>query len=164
MNHATGNVIWVVQGHGKTVFEKFFKQLTPAQQARIQLVSVTELSGSMMLGWMPGGRQRRILLLNRKPCLGVLKKMFPKRIQPLPKSKNTKIALSSYIQDSLSNVAKSFIPTSTIHPSTLLHHQHFPTIFDAPKGVRHCDLRPHDLYVRTALCSPKFFSASPIQP
>ena len=39
VNHDTGNVIWVAQGHGKTIFEKFFKQLTPEQRASIQLVS-----------------------------------------------------------------------------------------------------------------------------
>ena len=39
VNHDTGNVIWVSQGHGKTVFEKFFKQLTPEQCGSIELVS-----------------------------------------------------------------------------------------------------------------------------
>lgn len=39
VNHDTGNVIWVAQGHGKTIFEKFFKQLAPEQRASIRLVS-----------------------------------------------------------------------------------------------------------------------------
>lgn len=39
VNHDTGNVIWVAQGHGKTIFEKFFKQLTPEQRSGIQLIS-----------------------------------------------------------------------------------------------------------------------------
>ena len=39
VNHDTGNVIWVSKGHGKTIFEKFFKELTPEQRASIQLVS-----------------------------------------------------------------------------------------------------------------------------
>ena len=39
VNHDTGNVIWVAKGHGKTIFEQFFKQLTHAQRECIQLVS-----------------------------------------------------------------------------------------------------------------------------
>lgn len=39
VNHDTGNVIWVCKGHGKTIFEKFFKELTPEQRASIELVS-----------------------------------------------------------------------------------------------------------------------------
>ena len=39
VNHDTGNVIWVAKGHGKTIFEQFFKQLTPAQRESIQLGS-----------------------------------------------------------------------------------------------------------------------------
>ena len=29
VNHDTGEVVWVHDGHGKSVFELFFKQLTP---------------------------------------------------------------------------------------------------------------------------------------
>ena len=39
VNHDTGNVIWVARGHGKTIFEQFFKLLTPEQRNSIQLVS-----------------------------------------------------------------------------------------------------------------------------
>lgn len=39
VNHDTGNVIWVCKGHGKTIFSKFFRQLTPEQRASIELVS-----------------------------------------------------------------------------------------------------------------------------
>lgn len=39
VNHDTGNVIWVAKGHGKTIFEQFFKLLTPEQRNNIQLVS-----------------------------------------------------------------------------------------------------------------------------
>ncbi len=39
VNHDTGNVIWVAKGHGKTIFEQFFKLLTPEQRNSIQLVS-----------------------------------------------------------------------------------------------------------------------------
>lgn len=39
VNHDTGNVIWVAKGHGKTIFEQFFKLLTPGQRNSIQLVS-----------------------------------------------------------------------------------------------------------------------------
>ena len=39
VHHETGNVIWVAKGHGKTIFEQFFKQLTPAQRESIQLGS-----------------------------------------------------------------------------------------------------------------------------
>lgn len=39
VNHDTGNVIWVANGHGKTIFEQFFKLLTPEQRNNIQLVS-----------------------------------------------------------------------------------------------------------------------------
>ena len=39
VNHDTGNVIWVAKGHGKTIFEQFFKLFTPEQRNNIQLVS-----------------------------------------------------------------------------------------------------------------------------
>lgn len=39
VNHDTGKVIWVHEGHGKGVFSLFFKQLTKEQRASIQLVS-----------------------------------------------------------------------------------------------------------------------------
>lgn len=39
VNHDIGNVIWVAKGHGKTIFEQFFKLLTPEQRNNIQLVS-----------------------------------------------------------------------------------------------------------------------------
>ena len=39
VNHDTGEVVWVHDGHGKSVFELFFKQLTPEQRASILFVS-----------------------------------------------------------------------------------------------------------------------------
>lgn len=39
INHDTGKVIWLCEGHGKTVFTKFFKLLTKEQLATIKLVS-----------------------------------------------------------------------------------------------------------------------------
>jgi len=39
VNHETGNVIWVAQGHGKAVFEKFFRELTPDQRSSIERIS-----------------------------------------------------------------------------------------------------------------------------
>lgn len=39
VNHDTGNVIWVAQGHGKEVLTKFFEELTTEQRASIKLVS-----------------------------------------------------------------------------------------------------------------------------
>lgn len=39
VNHDTGKVIWIHEGHGKGVFTKFFRQLTKEQRASIQLVS-----------------------------------------------------------------------------------------------------------------------------
>lgn len=39
INHDTGKVIWAHEGHGKTIFTKFFKLLSKEQLDRIQLVS-----------------------------------------------------------------------------------------------------------------------------
>ncbi len=39
VNHDTGKLIWVHDGHGKTVFSGFFEQLTEEQRASIKLVS-----------------------------------------------------------------------------------------------------------------------------
>lgn len=39
VNHDTGKVIWIHEGHGKGVFSLFFKQLTDEQRASIRLVS-----------------------------------------------------------------------------------------------------------------------------
>ena len=39
VNHDTGKVIWVHDGHGKSIFSKFFEQLTQEQRASIRLVS-----------------------------------------------------------------------------------------------------------------------------
>ena len=39
INHDTGKVIWAHEGHGKTIFTKFFKLLSKEQLASIQLVS-----------------------------------------------------------------------------------------------------------------------------
>ena len=39
INHDTGKVIWAHEGHGKTIFTKFFKLLSEEQLANIQLVS-----------------------------------------------------------------------------------------------------------------------------
>ena len=39
VNHDTGKVIWVHDGHGKTVFSKFFEQLSEEQRASIRLIS-----------------------------------------------------------------------------------------------------------------------------
>lgn len=39
INHDTGKVIWAHEGHGKTIFTKFFKLLTKEQLASIKLVS-----------------------------------------------------------------------------------------------------------------------------
>ena len=39
VNHDTGKVIWVSEGHGKTIFTKFFKQLSDEQLSSIKLVS-----------------------------------------------------------------------------------------------------------------------------
>lgn len=39
VNHDTGKVIWIHDGHGKSVFSKFFEQLTEEQRASIRLVS-----------------------------------------------------------------------------------------------------------------------------
>ncbi len=39
INHDTGKAIWVHEGHGKTIFTKFFKLLTAEQLASIKLVS-----------------------------------------------------------------------------------------------------------------------------
>ena len=39
INHDTGKVIWAHEGHGKTIFTKFFKLLSKEQLANIQLVS-----------------------------------------------------------------------------------------------------------------------------
>lgn len=35
VNHDTGNVIWVAKGHGKTIFEQFFKLLTATTMERL---------------------------------------------------------------------------------------------------------------------------------
>ena len=39
INHDTGKVIWAHEGHGKTIFTKFFMLLSKEQLANIQLVS-----------------------------------------------------------------------------------------------------------------------------
>ena len=39
INHDTGKVIWAHEGHGKTIFAKFFKLLNKEQRTKIQLVS-----------------------------------------------------------------------------------------------------------------------------
>ena len=39
VNHDTGKVIWVSEGHGKSIFTKFFKQLTKEQISSIKLIS-----------------------------------------------------------------------------------------------------------------------------
>ena len=39
INHDTGKVIWASEGHGKTVFSRFFKLLSKEQLANIRLVS-----------------------------------------------------------------------------------------------------------------------------
>jgi len=39
VNHLTGEIIWVGEGFGKEVLEKFLKSLTPEQRASIQVVS-----------------------------------------------------------------------------------------------------------------------------
>lgn len=39
VNHDTGKVIWAHEGHGKTIFSKYFKLLSQEQLAKIQLVS-----------------------------------------------------------------------------------------------------------------------------
>ena len=39
INHDTGKVIRAHEGHGKTIFTKFFKLLSKEQLANIQLVS-----------------------------------------------------------------------------------------------------------------------------
>lgn len=39
VNHDTGKVIWAHPGHGKTIFTKFFQQLTKEQRSSIRLIS-----------------------------------------------------------------------------------------------------------------------------
>lgn len=39
INHDTGEVVWLHENHGKSVFEKFFQTLTDEQRASIQYVS-----------------------------------------------------------------------------------------------------------------------------
>jgi transposase len=39
IDHDTGKVVWAHEGHGKTIFTKFFRLLNQEQLARIQLVS-----------------------------------------------------------------------------------------------------------------------------
>ncbi len=39
VNHDTNSVVWAAQGHGKTVLEKFYKQLTPEQLSSIKVVT-----------------------------------------------------------------------------------------------------------------------------
>lgn len=39
VNHDTGEVVWVHDKHGKTVFEQFFKDLTPEQRSSIRYVT-----------------------------------------------------------------------------------------------------------------------------
>lgn len=39
VNHDTGKVIWLHEGHGKAVFSEFFKALSPQQLASIKLIS-----------------------------------------------------------------------------------------------------------------------------
>jgi len=39
VNHDTNTVVWVVLGHGKSVLEKFYQQLTEEQRASIKVVT-----------------------------------------------------------------------------------------------------------------------------
>lgn len=39
VNHDTNTVVWAAQGHGKTVLEQFYRQLTPEQLASIKVVT-----------------------------------------------------------------------------------------------------------------------------
>lgn len=39
VNHDTNAVVWVAQGHGKTILDKFFKALTPEQRDSIKVVT-----------------------------------------------------------------------------------------------------------------------------
>ena len=39
INNDTGEVVWVHEGHGKAVFDLFFKALTQEQRRTIELVS-----------------------------------------------------------------------------------------------------------------------------
>jgi len=39
VNHDTGEVVWVHDAHGKSVFEAFFKELSPEQRSTIKFVS-----------------------------------------------------------------------------------------------------------------------------
>lgn len=39
VNHDTGEVVWVHVGHGKSIFEKFFLELTPEQRSKIQRIT-----------------------------------------------------------------------------------------------------------------------------
>ena len=39
VNHDTNTVVWASEGHGKSVLEKFYKQLTPEQLSNIRVVT-----------------------------------------------------------------------------------------------------------------------------
>lgn len=39
VNHDTNEVVWVADGHGKTVLEQFYKNLTPEQLSSIKVVT-----------------------------------------------------------------------------------------------------------------------------
>ena len=39
VNHDTNTVVWASEGHGKSVLEKFYKQLTPEQLSSIKVVT-----------------------------------------------------------------------------------------------------------------------------
>ncbi len=39
VNHDTNTVVWAAQGHGKSVLEQFYRQLTPAQLSSIKVVT-----------------------------------------------------------------------------------------------------------------------------
>ena len=39
VNHDTNTVVWAAEGHGKSVLEKFYKQLTPEQLSSIKVVT-----------------------------------------------------------------------------------------------------------------------------
>ena len=39
VNHDTNTVVWASEGHGKSVLEKFYKQLTPEQLSSIRVVT-----------------------------------------------------------------------------------------------------------------------------
>ena len=39
VNHETNEVVWLHDGHGKTILEQFFEEMTPEQRASIQVVT-----------------------------------------------------------------------------------------------------------------------------